>query len=118
MKPWEANIRRVAPYVPGEQPKGEKLIKLNTNENPYPPSPGVKQALAQMDCDWFRKYPDPAATVLIKALSKTYGVEEDRIFVGVGSDDVIAVAFMTFFNSRKPILFPDVSYSFYKVWAD
>jgi len=118
MKPWEANIRRVAPYVPGEQPKGEKLIKLNTNENPYPPSPGVKQALAEMDCDWFRKYPDPAATVLIKALSKTYGVEEDRIFVGVGSDDVIAVAFMTFFNSRKPILFPDVSYSFYKVWAD
>ena len=71
-----------------------------------------------MDCDWFRKYPDPAATVLIKALSKAYEVDEDRIFVGVGSDDVIAVAFMTFFNSHKPILFPDVSYSFYKVWAD
>lgn len=118
MRPWEANIRRVAPYVPGEQPKGEKLVKLNTNENPYPPSPGVRQALAQMDCDWFRKYPDPAATVLIQALSKTYKVDEDRIFVGVGSDDVIAVAFMTFFNSHKPILFPDVSYSFYKVWAD
>ncbi|PJJ29055.1 histidinol-phosphate transaminase [Lacrimispora celerecrescens] len=118
MKPWEANIRRIAPYVPGEQPKGEKLIKLNTNENPYPPSPGVKQALAQMDCDLLRKYPDPAATVLIKALSNAYEIEEDRIFVGVGSDDVIAVAFMTFFNSGKPLLFPDVSYSFYKVWAD
>ncbi len=118
MRPWEANIRRVAPYVPGEQPKGEKLIKLNTNENPYPPSPGVRQALAQMDCDWFRKYPDPAAAVLINALSKAYKLDEDRIFVGVGSDDVIAVAFMTFFNSHKPILFPDVSYSFYKVWAD
>ncbi|WP_349943768.1 histidinol-phosphate transaminase [Lacrimispora sp. BS-2] len=118
MRPWEANIRRVAPYVPGEQPKGEKLIKLNTNENPYPPSKDVSQALAGMDCAWFRKYPDPAATVLIKALSKAYEVEEDRIFVGVGSDDVLAVAFMTFFNSKKPILFPDVSYSFYKVWAD
>ena len=118
MRPWEANIRRVAPYVPGEQPKGEKLVKLNTNENPYPPAPGVQQALDQMDCDLFRKYPDPAATVLIKALSKAYQVDEDRIFVGVGSDDVIAVAFMTFFNSSKPLLFPDVSYSFYKVWAD
>ena len=118
MRPWEANIRRVAPYVPGEQPKGEKLIKLNTNENPYPPSPGVRQALAEMDCNWFRKYPDPAAAVLINALSKAYKLDEDRIFVGVGSDDVIAVAFMTFFNSHKPILFPDVSYSFYKVWAD
>ncbi len=118
MKPWEANIRRVAPYVPGEQPKGEKLIKLNTNENPYPPSKNVSQALARMDCGLFRKYPDPAATVLVKALSKAYEVEEDRIFVGVGSDDVLAVAFMTFFNSGKPVLFPDVSYSFYKVWAD
>ena len=118
MRPWEANIRRVAPYVPGEQPKGEKLIKLNTNENPYPPAPGVREAMERMDCDWFRKYPDPAATVLIKALSKAYEADEERIFVGVGSDDVIAVAFMTFFNSHKPILFPDVSYSFYKVWAD
>lgn len=118
MKTWEKNIRRVAPYVPGEQPKSENLIKLNTNENPYPPAPGVRQALKEMDFDQFRKYPDPASSDLIKILSEYYQVEENEIFVGVGSDDVIAMAFMTFFNSEQPILFPDVSYSFYKVWAD
>lgn len=118
MKPWEANIRKAVPYVPGEQPKGEKLIKLNTNENPYPPAPGVRKALTDMDYTLFRKYPDPGATVLVQALSKAYQIDEDRIFVGVGSDDVIAMAFMTFFNSKKPVLFPDVSYSFYPVWAD
>lgn len=118
MKTWEKNIRRVAPYVPGEQPKSENLIKLNTNENPYPPAPGVRQALKEMDFDQFRKYPDPASSDLIKILSEYYQVEENEVFVGVGSDDVIAMAFMTFFNSEQPILFPDVSYSFYKVWAD
>lgn len=118
MKTWEKNIRRVAPYVPGEQPKSENLIKLNTNENPYPPAPGVRQALKEMDFDQFRKYPDPASSDLIKILSEYYQVEENEVFVGVGSDDVIAMAFMTFFYSEQPILFPDVSYSFYKVWAD
>lgn len=118
MRTWEKNIRRVSPYVPGEQPKNEKLIKLNTNENPYPPAPGVRQALKEMDFDQFRKYPDPTSSDLIKILSEYYQVEENEIFVGVGSDDVIAMAFMTFFNSEQPILFPDVSYSFYKVWAD
>lgn len=118
MKPWEANIRRVVPYVPGEQPKKERLIKLNTNENPYPPAPGVRDGLDLMDYKAFRKYPDPSSSVLIQALSEYYQVGEERIFVGVGSDDVIAMAFLTFFNSEKPVLFPDVSYSFYKVWAD
>lgn len=118
MKPWEANIRRVAPYVPGEQPKGENLIKLNTNENPYPPAPGVRRALERMDYGQFRKYPDPASSVLIRALSEYYRVGEDQIFTGVGSDDVIAMAFLTFFHSDTPVLFPDVSYSFYKVWAE
>lgn len=118
MRPWEKNIRRVAPYVPGEQPKGDNLIKLNTNENPYPPAPGVRQALKEMDYDQFRKYPDPTSNELIKVLSEYYQVNENEIFVGVGSDDVIAMAFMTFFNSELPILFPDVSYSFYKVWAE
>lgn len=118
MRAWEANIRRVEPYVPGEQPKGDRLIKLNTNENPYPPAPGVKRALETMDYDCFRKYPDPGASVLISALSEYYHVGEDHIFAGVGSDDVIAMAFLTFFNSDKPVLFPDVSYSFYKVWAE
>lgn len=118
MKAWEANIRKVVPYVPGDQPKGNRLIKLNTNENPYPPAPGVARALGELDYDRFRKYPDPAVTDLVHSLADYYGVGDDQVFVGVGSDDVIAMAFLTFFNSEKPILFPDVSYSFYKVWAD
>ncbi len=118
MKPWEANIRKVVPYVPGDQPKGNRLVKLNTNENPYPPAPGVRKALCEMDYDLFRKYPDPTASVLVHTLAEYYGVGDDQVFVGVGSDDVIAMAFLTFFNSEKPVLFPDVSYSFYKVWAD
>lgn len=118
MKPWEANIRKVVPYVPGEQPKGGKLIKLNTNENPYPPAPGVLKALREMDPDQFRKYPDPAASALAEELAAYYGLGTDQVFVGVGSDDVIGMAFLTFFNSEKPILFPDITYSFYPVWAD
>ncbi|MDK2965802.1 MULTISPECIES: histidinol-phosphate transaminase [Lacrimispora] len=118
MKPWQTNIRRVTPYVPGEQPKGEHLIKLNTNENPYPPSPFVKKAMDEMDYGLFRKYPDPASSVLTEALCEYYQIGEDEIFVGVGSDDVIAMAFLTFFNSQKPVLFPDVTYSFYEVWAE
>ena len=112
MRSWEKNIRKVVPYVPGEQPKGNHLIKLNTNENPYPPSPRVKNALREMEYDLFRKYPDPAATMLTDALAETYHVAPEQIFVGVGSDDVIAMAFMTFFHSEKPILFPDITYSF------
>ncbi len=118
MRAWEANIRKVVPYVPGDQPKGDRLIKLNTNENPYPPAPGVLEALRTMDYDRFRKYPDPTAGALVRTLAEYCGVGEDQVFVGVGSDDVIAMSFLTFFNSEKPILFPDISYSFYKVWAD
>lgn len=118
MRAWEANIRKVVPYVPGDQPKGDRLIKLNTNENPYPPAPGVQDALKRMDYDRFRKYPDPAVTDLVHSLAEYYHVGDEQVFVGVGSDDVIAMAFMTFFNSQKPVLFPNVSYSFYKVWAD
>ncbi|MCD8082072.1 MAG: histidinol-phosphate transaminase [Clostridiales bacterium] len=118
MKAWEANIRRVVPYVPGDQPKGDRLIKLNTNENPYPPAPGVQRALQEMKAETFRKYPDPTSSDLVHALAERYGVGEDQVFVGVGSDDVIAMSFLTFFLSEKPILFPDISYSFYKVWAD
>lgn len=117
-KSWEANIRKVVPYVPGDQPAGNRLIKLNTNENPYPPAPGVQKALREMDAGLFRKYPDPAATRLVHTLAQYYGVGDDQVFVGVGSDDVIAMSFLTFFNSDKPVLFPDVSYSFYKVWAE
>lgn len=116
MKAFEKNIRKVEPYVPGEQPQ-HKVIKLNTNENPYPPAPGVKEALVNMDVDRMRLYPDPTAGNLVHTLAEYYGVKEEQVFVGVGSDDVLAMCFLTFFNSEKPILFPDITYSFYKVWA-
>lgn len=113
------NIRKVTPYTPGEQPKVEgEIIKLNTNEFPYPPSPMVKEALDAIDQDKLRLYPNVTAAPIVKALSARYGFSEDEIFVGVGSDDVLANAFLTFFASDKPILFPDVTYSFYDVWAD
>ena len=118
MKAWEENIRKVVPYVPGEQPQEKDIIKLNTNENPYPPSPTVYEAHQKLEVDRFALYPDPAASRLVKALEKYYGLQEGQVFVGVGSDDVLALAFLTFFNSDKPILFPDVTYSFYPVWAD
>lgn len=117
MKAFEKNIRKVEPYVPGEQPR-QKVIKLNTNENPYPPAPGIARVLAQMNTESFRLYPDPTSEVLVEELAKTYGVDPTQIFVGVGSDDVLSMCFLTFFNSQKPILFPDITYSFYKVWAD
>lgn len=113
----EENIRKVTPYVPGEQPQC-KVIKLNTNENPYPPAPGVKEALRNLDTDRLRLYPDPEMKTLISALAEFYGVKKEQVFAGVGSDDVLSMCFLTFFNSGKPILFPDITYSFYKVWAD
>ena len=109
MSSWEANVRKVIPYVPGEQPKEQKIIKLNTNENPYPPAPGVAKALAGMDTDLLRRYPDPAADVLVSAIAQNYGLKKEQVFVGVGSDDVLAMSFLTFFNSGKPVLFPDIT---------
>ena len=117
MKAYEKNIRKVDPYVPGEQPQ-HKVIKLNTNENPYPPAPGVRDALMKMDVDRMRLYPDPTSGELVHTLAEYYGVKDEQVFVGVGSDDVLAMCFLTFFNSDKPILFPDITYSFYKVWAE
>lgn len=118
MKNWELYVRKVVPYVPGEQPQESNLIKLNTNENPYPPAPGVIRALEQFDMDRLRLYPEPDCKVLVNAIAEYYGLNSSRVFVGVGSDDVLAMIFMTFFNSEKPILFPDITYSFYDVWAD
>lgn len=118
MKTWEKYIRRVEPYTPGEQPKTAGVIKLNTNENPYPASPKVIEAVKNFDTDKLRLYPDPEASVLVDAIAHRYGLSSDQVFVGVGSDDVIAMSFMTFFNSELPVLFPDISYSFYEVWAD
>ena len=118
MKNWEKNIRKVVPYTPGEQPKKSQIIKLNTNENPYPPAPGVKEALAYFHTDDLRLYPDPVVTDLVDGIAQFYQVDPSQVFVGVGSDDVLAMLFMTFFNSKKPILFPDITYSFYDVWAE
>ncbi len=115
---WEENVRKVVPYVPGEQPDKQGMIKLNTNECPYPPAPGVQAALTAMQSSDLRLYPDPGAEVLVQGLADYYGVNKEQVFVGVGSDDVLSMAFLTFFNGDKPILFPDVTYSFYDVWAD
>ena len=118
MKKWEDNIRKVVPYTPGEQPNQPDMIKLNTNENPYPPSPEVTKALRALDTDALRLYPDPAAEDLVQAVADYYGLNKNQVFVGVGSDDVLAMSFLTFFNGSKPVLFPDITYSFYDVWAD
>ena len=119
MKSWEKNIRRVVPYVPGEQPKKDKLIKLNTNENPYPPSPRVLDSVEDRSLyEKLRLYPDPTASMLVHAIAGYQGLSPERVFVGVGSDDVLAMAYLTFFNSGKPVFFPDITYSFYDVWAD
>ncbi len=114
---WEKNVRKVEPYVAGEQPKDRDVIKLNTNECPYPPAPGVKKLAETLDCDRLRLYPDMNAEKLVNALADYYHVAPEQVFVGVGSDDVLALAFMTFFNGEKPVLFPDITYSFYDVWA-
>lgn len=116
MTGWKENVRRVEPYTPGEQPKDQNVIKLNTNENPYGPSEKVRNCA--MDYDLLRKYPDPAASDLVNTLALYHHVLPEQVFVGVGSDDVLGMAFLTFFNSDRPILFPDITYSFYPVWAE
>ncbi len=118
MPNWENNVRKVIPYTPGEQPKVQNLIKLNTNENPYPPSRKVLEALKAVGEDSLRRYPDPAASRLVEAIASSCKVSPERVFVGVGSDDVLAMSFLTFFASGREILFPDITYSFYDVWAD
>ncbi len=118
MNAWEENVRKVIPYTPGEQPDFADMIKLNTNENPYPPAPGVTRKLQRMKAEPLRLYPAPGADALVNGLAEYYHLDPAQVFVGVGSDDVLAMAFLTFFNSQKPVLFPDITYSFYDVWAD
>ena len=118
MNTWEKNVRKVVPYTPGEQPNEPNMIKLNTNENPYPPAPGVEAVLKEMNTDTLRLYPDPTAGALVHSIAENYGLKDEQVFVGVGSDDVLAMSFLTFFNSKKPVFFPDITYSFYDVWAD
>lgn len=115
---WRQNVRRVEPYIPGEQPNKEGMIKLNTNECPYPPAPGVERLAKEFECGTLRLYPDPECKSLVNCLAEYYQVKPEQVFVGVGSDDVLAMCFLTFFNSDKPILFPDITYSFYDVWAN
>lgn len=114
---WSDFVSRLDPYVPGEQPKQSNLIKLNTNENPYPPSPKVHQALSTQAIDSLRLYPDPDSSALKATVASHCGVRADNVFVGNGSDEVLALAFMTFFKQAKPLLFPEISYSFYPVYC-
>ncbi|MCR4610555.1 MAG: histidinol-phosphate transaminase [Lachnospiraceae bacterium] len=115
---WKKYVRQVTPYTPGEQSDDADIIKLNTNENPYPPCKGVRDALKDFDYESLRKYPDPAIRELRAEIANYHNVGMENVFVGVGSDDVIAMCYMTFFNSAKAILFPDITYSFYDVWAE
>ena len=117
---WEKKVKKTVPYTAGEQPKEKNIIQLNTNECPYPPAPGVRKAMEELlvRTDDLRLYPDMNASELTDALSAFYGIDSSRIFVGVGSDDVLALCFLTFFTGGDPILFPAITYSFYPVWTD
>ena len=113
---WSKRVRDTVPYVPGEQPKDRQFIKLNTNENPYPPSPKIHGAI-QEAAQSLRLYPDPECVVLREAIGKCYGLPIDHIFCGNGSDEVLSFAFQAFFDKEKPITFPDITYTFYEVYV-
>ena len=115
---WSDRIRGITPYTPGEQPKNRTFIKLNTNENPYPPSPKAVEAIQEAAGEGLRLYPDPEGTPLIQALARRTGLQENQIFVGNGSDEVLAFAFQAFFGEGSTIVFPDITYSFYPVYAN
>lgn len=114
---WTKNLRNIEPYVPGEQSKDKDIVKINANENPYPPSPKAAKVLKNFDTNKLRFYPSANSTKLKEAIAKYYKVDVSNVFVGNGSDDVLAVAFQSFFNSEKPIVYPDLTYSFYPVWC-
>jgi len=114
---WSPGVDQLSPYVPGEQPKVSDLVKLNTNESPDPPSPKVLEAIRQASDDGLRLYPDPSSSTLVEALASYHGVDRSQVFVGNGSDEVLAHAFYAFFRQPQPLLLPDISYSFYPVYA-
>ena len=114
---WMKNLRDIEPYVPGEQSREKNIVKINANENPYPPSPEAIKAINEFDCNRLRFYPDANALEFKKALAEFYGVSVENVFLGNGSDDVLALSFQAFFNSDKPIAYPDITYSFYPVWC-
>ncbi len=115
---WSPSIQSLVPYTPGEQPKVEGLIKLNTNENPYPPAPAVREVLNQFDTARLRLYPDPDSTQLKQTLAKTHGLKSNQVFIGNGSDEVLALTFMALLRQDKPLLVPETTYSFYNVYID
>lgn len=120
MRFWSPEVRELEPYVPGEQPKIQNLLKLNTNENPYPPSPKVKEAVETVladQADVLRLYPDPDASLLKQTIAKQQHLSVEQVFVGNGSDEVLAHIFKAFFIQDEPILYPDISYSFYPVYS-
>lgn len=114
---WSKFVNDLEPYTPGEQPQDQAYIKLNTNENPYPPSTAVEQVIKEFDHDRLRRYPDPQSHDLVAALAQYHSLSESQVFVGNGSDEVLAHAFQAFFRQNDPILFPDISYSFYPVYC-
>lgn len=114
---WSDVVHNLEPYVPGEQPKLANLVKLNTNENPYGPSPKVLEAIRLGVSDRLRMYPDPDAHALKQAIADYYGLDTAQVFVGNGSDEVLAHVFHALFQHDRPLLFPDISYSFYPVYC-
>ena len=115
---WSDVVGTLTPYVPGEQPQTQNLVKLNTNESPYPPSPQVLQAIQAVSGDALRLYPDPESVALRKAIAMRNGLQTEQVFVGNGSDEVLALVFLALLKHRLPLYFPDISYSFYPVWAE
>jgi histidinol-phosphate aminotransferase len=115
---WSKATKNLVPYVPGEQPKDKKYIKLNTNESPYPPSPRVLDAIKNAANEDLRLYPDPECETLRKVIAEYYDLSAEEVFVGNGSDEVLAFAFQAFFDPGRTILFPDITYSFYPVYCD
>lgn len=115
---WSDLTRRLTPYVPGEQPRHQRLVKLNTNEAPYPPSPQVLAAIQGIDGEALRRYPDPESSALRDAMAQYHGLDPQQVFLGNGSDEVLAHVFQGLLQQDQPLLFPDISYSFYPVWCE
>jgi len=115
---WTDTVNRLTPYVPGEQRSGSNIIKLNTNENPYPPSPRVMSAIRAVDGHMLRRYPDPESERLRATLADYHGVQPQNVFVGNGSDEILALAFLAYFTRNDALQYPDITYSFYPVYCD
>lgn len=115
---WTDTVKRLTPYVPGEQRQGVEVVKLNTNENPYPPSPAVLAAIRAVSGDQLRRYPDPESVELRETLAAYHGLDTAQVFVGNGSDEILALAFLAYFTNDKPLQYPCISYSFYPVYCD